>query len=244
LRCLVVDDEPLAREGLEAFVRRLPSLEWSGSVDSAVAALDHLRGHAVDLVFLDVRLGGWSGVELLETGAVPAQVIFTTAYPDHAARAYDLKAADYLLKPYTFERFVQAVERARQALANSATATSPAVLPAALPDGADEPRRRFLFVKTESRLERVALSQILYIEGRGDYRRIRTATKAILTLETFGDLERRLPADLICRVHKSFMVALDKIESVERDRIRIGDKLIPVSDSYREAFYRLIDPRP
>ena len=117
MRCLVVEDEPLARLGLEGYVRRLPSLQLVGSVERAVEVLDFVKREPIDLLFLDVRLGGWSGMELLETAAIGAQVILTTAHAEYAARAYDLQVADYLLKPYTFERFVQAVERASAAAA-------------------------------------------------------------------------------------------------------------------------------
>jgi DNA-binding LytR/AlgR family response regulator len=231
LRCILVEDEPLALERLEGYVRQLALLELLATFDNALAALAFVKENPVDLVFLDIRLeGSWSGIELLETSAVTSQVILTTAHPEFALRAYDLKVADYLLKPFTFQRFVQAVDRVHGALGALAK-----------PEPAGD--RTYLFVKTEHRLERVQLSEVLYIEGRGDYRRIRTLHKRIMTLQTFGELEKKVPADILCRVHKSYMVALDKIESVERDRIRIADVLIPVSETYRERFYALIDPR-
>lgn len=229
LRCLVVEDEPLARERLEGYVRQLPLLQLIGSCDNAIEALSRVKSEGVDLVFLDIRLeGSLSGLELLETAVLPCPVILTTAHAEHALRAYDLRVADYLLKPFSFQRFVQAVERAQSLLSRGEPAAG----------------RGFFFVKTELRLERIELGDLLYIEGRGDYRRIRTLHKRIMTLQTFGELEQKLPANLVCRVHKSYMVALDKIEAVERDRIRIADVLIPVSETYRDRFYALIDPRP
>jgi two-component system, LytTR family, response regulator len=180
----------------------------------------------VQLLFLDVNLGGMSGLELLETSAVAGQVILTTAHPQHAQRAYDLKVADYLLKPFSFARFVQAVDEAQQRLARSAA-----------------PARDHFFIKTELRLERVRFDDLVYIEGDSDYRCIHTRLKDIMTLATFGELEQRIPREVACRVHKSYMVALDKIESIERDRITIGDAEIPISASYRERFYLLIDHR-
>ena len=226
-RCIIVEDEPLALERLEGYVRRLPVLRLLATFHDALEALAFLQANAVDLVFLDVRLGGWSGMELLETSAVTGEVILTTAHAEYALRSYDLKVADYLLKPFTFPRFVQAVERARGSLARR-----------------EQPGARdFVFVKTELRLERVRLDEVLYIEGMGDYRRIHTVHKRIMTLQTFGELEARIAADVVCRVHKSYMVALDRIETVERDRIRIGEALIPVSDTYRDRFYALIGHR-
>jgi two-component system LytT family response regulator len=226
LRCILVEDEPLARERLAEYVQRLPWLDLRASFDNAIEALAFTKENPVDLVFLDIRLGTWSGMELLESSAIRAQVILTTAHQEYAARAYDLQVADYLLKPYTFERFVQAVERVRAL----ATASEAPVDP------------NILFVKVDSRLERVRLDQILYIEGKGDYRSLRTLGKRLLTLETFGDFERRIPPRVLCRVHRSFMVALDKVESIERDRIRIADTVIPISETYRERFYALVDP--
>jgi two-component system LytT family response regulator len=226
-RCIIVEDEPLALERLEGYVRRLPVLQLVGAFHDALEALAFVQQNAVDLVFLDVHLGGWSGMELLETGAVAAEVVLTTAHSEYALRSYDLKVADYLLKPFTFPRFVQAVQRARGNLARR-----------------EEPGARdIVFVKTELRLEKVRLDEVLYIEGVRDYRRIHTVHKRIMTLQTFGELEARIAADVVCRVHKSYMVALDRIETVERDRIRIGDALIPVSETYRDRFYALIGHR-
>jgi two-component system, LytTR family, response regulator len=225
--CLIVEDEPLAQQRLSAYVRQLPFLDLRGTVDGAAEALTFTRREPVRLVFLDVELGGMSGIELLESARLDAAVVLTTAHHEHALRAFDLAVADYLLKPFTFARFVQAVDRVR------AMEGAPA-------RGVD---RSLFFVKTESRLERVLLRELLYIAGDGDYRSVHTVRKRLLTLETMAELERRLPPDLVCRVHKSYMVAVDKIESVERDRITIGSALIPVSETYRDRFYALIGGR-
>ena len=224
MRCIIVEDEPLALERLRDYVQQLPLLQLLASFDNATDALAYLLINTVDLLFLDINLGGFSGIELLETSAVNAQVILTTAHPDYAVKAYDLKAADYLLKPFTFARFVQAVDRA----------TSGAMT------GTPGNDRNFFFVKTEQRLERVRFAELLYIEGDGDYRQVQTLTRRIPTLEKFSELEDRIAPDIACRVHKSYMVALDKIETIERDRIRIRDKYIPVSGSYRDSFYARI----
>lgn len=225
--CLIVEDEPLARERLEGYVRRVPALDLRGSVTSAAEALAFVRAEPVRLVFLDIGLGGMSGIELLETAHLDAAVVLTTAHHEFALRAFDLEVADYLLKPYTFARFVQAVDRVR----------------AMEPEASPVVDRRLFFVKTESRLERVLLRDLLYISGEGDYRCLHTARKPIFTLETLAELEERLPPDLVCRVHKSYMVAVDRIEVVERDRITIGSAVIPISESYRQRFYGLIDRR-
>jgi DNA-binding LytR/AlgR family response regulator len=223
--CLIVEDEPLARERLAEYVGRLPVLDLRGSVDNAVDALAFTRREPVRLVFLDISLGGMSGIELLETARLDAAVVLTTAHHEFALRAFDLEVVDYLLKPFTFARFVQAVDRVQ----------------AMMPGASSTPDRALIFVKTESRLERVLLRDLLYVSGEGDYRCLHTTRKRVFTLETLADLEQRLPADVVCRVHKSYMVAIDKIESIERDRITIGSALIPISERYRDRFYALID---
>lgn len=226
MRCLIVEDEPLALERLKGYVQQLPLLKCVASFDNAPDALSFLLTEQIDLVFLDINLGGMTGIELLETSTVKCQVILTTAHSEHALKGFELKVADYLLKPFTFPRFVQAVERAQSAVNSS-------------PAGHD---RNWFFLKTETRLERIRVSDLLYIEGDGDYRLVHTLTKRIHSLETFAELEKRIPSDKVCRVHKSFMVAIDKIETVERDRILIRDKYIPISATYRELFYALIGP--
>ncbi|MBC8088212.1 MAG: response regulator transcription factor [Phycisphaerae bacterium] len=224
MRCVLVEDEPLALERLRNYVSQLPLLQMAAAFDNAGDALAYLLTNPVELLFLDINLGGVSGIELLETSALNCQVILTTAHSDYALKAYDLKVADYLLKPFTFARFVQAVDRA---IGNAAVV-------------AHQPDRQYFFVKTEQRLERVRFAELLYIEGDGDYRQVQTLSRRIGTLEKFSELEVRIAPDIACRVHKSYMVALDKVESVERDRIRIRDKFIPVSASYRDAFYARI----
>lgn len=223
--CIIVEDEPLALERTRAYLARVPELRLAASFSSATDALVYLASHAVDILFLDIQLGDMTGLRLLELARPAGAVILTTAYDQYALQGYDLDVTDYLLKPFTFERFLQAVGKAQARLR-----TDPA--PTSLPE--------FFFVKTEYRKEKVALAELLYIEGMRDYRRLHLRDRRIMTLQTFGHFEQELPTSAVCRVHKSYMVALDKIESVERDRIRIGSTLIPVSDTYRAGFLRTI----
>jgi DNA-binding LytR/AlgR family response regulator len=209
---------------LKEYVQRVPFLTLSYAVDNGLEAIPLLQREPIDLVFLDIEMDGFSGLQLLEALPVRPAVILTTAYDQYALKAFDLQVADYLLKPYTFDRFLQAVTRARQGQV-------------AVPE---ETRHSFLFIKTEYRLQKVAFDQILYIEGMRDYRRIHMATEKIMTLETFGELERQLPRQQFCRVHKSYLVALNKIDSIERDRLKIQQALIPLSGTYRDHFYQLI----
>jgi two-component system LytT family response regulator len=226
INCIIVEDEPLALERTREYVLKLPFLSLRAEFDNAIDALAFLKTEKIDLIFLDINLGEMSGTQLLETSAVKSQVIFTTAYQEYAIKGFDLKVTDYLLKPFTFERFVQAVDRAAERLPKKQTVRPPS---------------SFIFVKTENRLEKVFLREIIYIEGMGDYRRIHTANKRIMTLQTFTEFEGQISPNIVCRVHKSFMVALDKIDSVEKSGIKIKDQIIPISETYRERFFHLIN---
>jgi len=224
INCIIVEDEPLALERAKDYVSKLPFLHLLATFDNALDTLVFIKSNPVDLMFLDIHLGEVSGIQLLENTTLPCQVILTTAYHEYALKGYELKVTDYLLKPYSFERFLQAADRAQQ-LFNQKT-------PPREPD--------FIFVKTENRLEKVVLADVLYIEGMGDYRCIYTAQKRILTLQTFTEFEQQIPPNLLCRVHKSYIVAIGKIDTIERERIKIGGKVIPVSATYRDGFYEQV----
>ena len=224
IRCILVEDEPLAQERGRQFIGKLGHLQLEGVFDNGLDALQFLKHHPVDLLFLDIQLGELSGIQLLEIAGTKAQVIITTAYPEYALKGYDLQVTDYLLKPYTLERFLQSVAKAEANLLKPAS-------------GQD---KKFIFVKTEYRLEKVLLEDILYIEGMRDYRRIHTTKGKIMTLQTFGELESEIPSHLVYRVHKSWMVSVQRIQSIERDRIRIGEVYIPVSETYKKGFLEVI----
>ena len=218
----------MALERTRSYVLQLPYLNLLASFESGIDALVFLKENKVDLIFLDINMDELSGIQLLESIKVESEVIITTAYNEYALKGYDLNVTDYLLKPFTFERFLQAVDKAKNNTAKKNNVQE----------------KKFIFVKTEYRLEKLFLNEILYIEGMRDYRRIHTVDKRIMTLQTFKDLEQEIPENSICRVHKSFMVSLDKIESVERDRIRIKDVMIPISETYKKRFLELIDRAP
>ncbi|MDQ6903848.1 MAG: LytTR family DNA-binding domain-containing protein [Bacteroidota bacterium] len=225
INCIVVEDEPLAAERLKGFILKLPFLNLLFTFNNALDALAFLKFNKVDILFLDINLDEMSGIRLLESSSITSQVIITTAYEEYALKGFDLQVCDYLLKPYPFERFVQAVDKAKNNLLKDETPNA----------------KKFIFVKTENRLEKIFLNEIFYIEGMKDYRKIHTGTKRIMTLQTFNDFEKEIPSRVVCRVHKSFMVSLDKIESIKRDRIKIGDTFIPISETYKKQFYDLIN---
>ena len=211
---------------LKEYVLKLPFLNLCATFDNALDALTYLLTNKVDMIFLDINLGDFSGIQLLETNAVSSQVILTTAYQEYALKGFDLKVTDYLLKPFTFERFVQAVNRVISVLPKKQIAPKP---------------KSLIFVKTENRLEKINLREIVYIEGMRDYRSIYTINKRIMTLQTFTEFEQQISPELICRVHKSYMIALDKIEAVEKNNIKIKDRIIPISETYKQRFFALIN---
>ncbi len=225
LTCIIIEDEPLALEKTKDFVTKVPFLQLSETFDNALTGLAYLNNNKVDILFLDINMDELTGIELLESSKITSQVILTTAYQEYALKGYELQITDYLLKPFTFNRFLQAVNKAQDNIAHRRADAPP----------------EFIFVKTENRLEKVMLNEIIYIEGMRDYRRIHTISKKIMTLQNFSEFEKVIPAGVVCRVHKSYMVALARIESIERGRIKIGDQLIPISDTYKDEFFLLIN---
>ena len=222
--CIIIEDEPLAQERIRGYLEKLPFMELLAVFENGLDALAFLQTKQPGVIFIDIQLGDLSGIELLESMRLESQVVITTAYHEYALRGYELHVADYLLKPYTFNRFLQAIDRVRQ-LRNG----RPSV-----------PEKRSVFIKTEYRLEKLLLDELLYVEGMRDYRRIYTVSKQIMTLQTFGELEQLFPPGVACRVHKSFMVALDRIDAIERDILRVGGKEIPVSETYRKQLMQLL----
>lgn len=223
ISCIIVEDEPLALERARDYVQKMPLLDLVGVFENGADAFAFIQTHQVDLLFLDINLGELSGIQLLESTRINSQVIITTAYHEYALKGYELNVTDYLLKPYTFERFIQAVGKVR--IASEKTLI---------------PEKTFIMVKTENRLEKVNLPDVLYIEGMRDYRRIYTLKKKIMTLQTFTEFENTIPHHILYRVHKSYMVSIDKVESIESDEIRIGDVFIPISATYRKEFYQFM----
>ncbi|WP_291133440.1 LytR/AlgR family response regulator transcription factor [Flavobacterium sp. UBA7682] len=226
-RCIIIEDEPLALDRLKEYVLKVPFLSLIGFFDNALDGLTFLKSNSIDLLFLDINMDELSGIELLESTQVDCEVILTTAYQEYALKGYELNVSDYLLKPYTFNRFLQAVNRVQEKLSLKHS----------------EHRFEFIFVKTENRLEKINISDIIYIEGMRDYRRIHTSSKKIMTLQNFGEFEQIIASNILCRVHKSYMVAINKIDTVERSRINIGGVIIPVSETYRELFFKTINSK-
>lgn len=237
LKVIIVDDEPLALDVLETYISRIPQMELIGRYSNALEANEAIRNNEVDLMFLDIQMEELSGIQLLHSLKNKPIVIFTTAFDQYAIQGFELDVLDYLLKPIPFERFVKGASKALEQMQKQTDAG-----PAEKPErAANINTNAFFFVKTETRIEKVNASEVLYVEGMGDYWRIVTKTRRIMTLMNAKGVEEILHEPGFCRVHKSFFVAIDKIEFVERKQIKIGELLIPVSDTYQKNFFELIE---
>lgn len=236
INCIAVDDEPLALDIIRAYCAKVPFLNLAGTFSNAIDTLEYLRHNTVDLMFLDIQMEELTGIQLLNSLKYKPLVIFTTAYDQYAIQGFDLDVLDYLLKPIPFERFVKAANKALEQMQKEKGPQ---------PEKQERPAmantNTFFFVKTETRIEKVTASEVLYVEGMGDYWRIVTKTRRIMTLMNAKGIEEILHEPGFCRVHKSFFVAIDKIEFVERKQIKIGEILIPISDTYQKNFFDLIE---
>jgi two-component system LytT family response regulator len=239
IRCLVVDDEPLALNILEDYISKIPFLELVKATTNPIEALTLVQDGNIDLVFLDVQMPELTGIQFLKIANGKTKVILTTAYPQYALEGYELDVVDYLLKPIAFDRFYKAAQKAQGIIRPAAghpTEAAPHVQQQQQDFMSD-----FIFVKSEHKIQKVYLHQILFIEGLKDYISIFTTNERIITLQNMKKMEDTLPEKHFVRVHKSYIVALNKIDSIERSRIRIGDKIIPVGDTYRDDFFKIVD---
>lgn len=243
LNCVIVDDEPLAIKLMKSFVERTPFLDLKGTFLNPMDALAFIDDN-INLVFMDINMPGITGLELSKLIRPKTKIIFTTAYKEYAFESYEVQAIDYLLKPISYPKFLSAVTRAKeyfeQIEAAKAAPTAPAA-PASTEAAAD-PNAEYIFVKCEFKQVRVDLNQILFISGLKDYVRIHLKNQArpLIALTTMKGLEEKLPANRFCRVHRSYIVAMDKIESVERNVITIAGEAIPVSEANQDKFYSLM----
>jgi two-component system, LytTR family, response regulator len=236
MTCLIVDDEPLARNLLTQYVAKIPSLTLVKACQNPLEALEILRESSVDILFLDVQMPEITGIGLLKILQKKPYIILTTAYSDYALEGYELEVMDYLLKPITFERFLKAVDKATTRLSlDKSTENLP------IKDNLTEPSQPFMFVKDGTKLVKVRLKDILYIEGLKDYVIIYTQNQKIVTLQRLKVLETQLPENLFMRVHNSYIIALEWIDVVHKESVQIGKVQIPISDTYRKNFKEFIE---
>jgi two-component system, LytTR family, response regulator len=236
IACIAIDDEPLALEIIQDYCSRIPFLELKATFDNAIDSIEYIRNNSPDLIFLDIQMEELTGIQLLHALKTKPYVIFTTAYDSYAIQGFELDVVDYLLKPISFERFLKGADKVYEKIQADRILKEKPSMESPL----QVSRETYFFIKTETRMEKLRYADVLYIEGMGDYWRIITTTKKIMTLLNYKKLEELLPPAQFMRVHKSFIIAIDKIENVERNRIRIADRLIPVGETYREQFFALI----
>jgi DNA-binding LytR/AlgR family response regulator len=238
INCIAIDDEPLALDIIKDYCSKIPFLNLIRTFDNAMDSIEFIRSNNLDLLFLDIQMEELTGIQLLHALKHRPYVIFTTAYDSYALQGFELDIIDYLLKPISFERFVKSVDKVYEKMQTDLMLK---VKPE--PVVASPSEDAYFFVKTETRMEKVRYADVLYIEGMGDYWRIITPGKRIMTLLNYKKLEEMLPPRQFIRVHKSFIVAIDKIDSIERNRIKIADRLIPVSETFRKTFFDFIEKR-
>jgi DNA-binding LytR/AlgR family response regulator len=229
IQCMIIDDEPLARKGMKEYIADVNFLRLDSEFDSAMSAMDKLNDGTTQLLFLDIQMPKMNGIELLRSLPKPPLVIITTAYPQYALEGYELDVLDYLVKPISFSRFVKAVMKAKDHISSRGMSALPAA-------GRDD----HFFIKTDNALVKILYADILFAEATQNYVTIHTGDKKYLTHLTFKSMEENLPSAEFLKVHKSYIVNLSRIDSIDTDGIVIGAHTIPISRANKEAIMELI----
>jgi two-component system, LytTR family, response regulator len=233
LNCLIVEDEPLARNLLKDYVGKVSFLNLVGETSNPLEAIEILNNNQIDLLLLDIQMPEITGMTLLKVLQKKPYVILTTAYSEYALESYELDVIDYLLKPITFDRFLKAVNKVSQRIQNEIESPAKEAM-------ASEVNSSFFFVKDGTKLVKVVFDDLLYVEGLKDYIILHTTTKKIVTLQRIKNIELQLPSHQFIRIHNSFIVSLDAIESIYKEKVQIGKVEIPISDSYKKSFKEFI----
>lgn len=231
MRTIAIDDEPLALKLVTDYVSKTGLLTLVGEFDNPLDAIDFLSNDPVDLIFLDIQMPDLTGIEFIKTLPNPPKIIFTTAYEKYALESYKLNAVDYLLKPFSYQEFLTAVQKVKKIIDLENKFTH------------EQEKDQFLFVKSDYKIKKINFNDILYIEGLKDYIKVylNLSEPPILSINTIKSLEQKLPAEQFMRVHRSYIVNLKKIETIERSRIVFGKAYIPVSDQYKTVFQEFVN---
>ena len=243
VNCIIVDDEPLARNLLSDYVRKVPQLNLVETLSSALQVMDVLRNNEIDVMFLDVQMPDLTGISLLKVLQKKPLIVLTTAYSEYALEGYELDVADYLLKPITFERFLKTVEKVAQRLSerSSVGAAAPTNTPVPANKATVETTQPFVFVKDGTKLIKLRIDDILYVEGLKDYVTIHTKAQKVVSLQRLKTLEEELPPEKFIRVHNSFIVAFNAIDIIHKNDVQIGATMIPIGETYKKSFRDFID---
>jgi len=232
IRCLAVDDEPPALDVLKKYISSVQSLELVGTCADAVEALNFIRQHSVDLLFLDIQMPQILGTDFLRTLKKPPKVIFTTAFRKFAVEGFELDAVDYLLKPISFERFLRAVNKVMDASLNG-TLSEETVSQKTNIDN-------YIYLRSDRKMIKVALSDILYIESIKDYIKVIATSGTVITKQSISSIEETLPKDMFIRIHRSFIIALNKVESYSNELVWLGKSELPISRMYRHEVEKVL----
>lgn len=240
LKCLIVDDEPLAHQVISNFAESLQSLEIIGNCYNAFQAIDFLNEQKPDLIFLDINMPKLKGLQFLRTLSHPPLVIVTTAYKEYAVDSYDLEVCDYLLKPYSFERFMKAVNRALELKKLKQKPENPPSIQPASVVPAPEPMPDTVFLKSDKKVYQVSYQDIIYLESLGSYVKFHLSNQVIITLERLSNYEQSLPANSFVRIHKSYIVNIKKIQVIEGNTVKINALELPVGNVYKSNLKKII----
>lgn len=230
LSCIIVDDEPVARKILQEFVDRVPFMDLQGKFENAMKAKAYLQNNETDIIFLDIEMPKVSGLQFLQNTEIAPLVILTTAFPQYALEGYELDIIDYLLKPFAYSRFLKAVQKAKEyiELKNAISANL---------------FSDYIFVKSEKRIEKIEVKDILYAESLGNYVTIYVDNKKIIAYLTLKSLESQLPSTEFIKIHQSFLVACAKINAIEGNEIKLSNKSLPISRNYKDAVMKMVEQR-
>jgi DNA-binding LytR/AlgR family response regulator len=232
IKTIAIDDEPLALQLITGYIAKTPFLELKGTFSNPMEAMEYLSGETVDLIFLDIQMPDLTGLEFIKTLQNRPKIILATAFANYALEGFKLEVVDYLLKPFNYQEFLISVRKARNLIELERKAINKV-----------DANEEFLFLKSEYKIRRINFNDIKYIEGLKDYVKVYTILedKPILSLNTLKALESKLPQDKFMRIHRSFIVNLEKIHTIERSRIVFGKVYIPVSEQYKEKFQKFLD---
>ena len=230
IKCIIVDDEPLAIEIMEAYVQRVDQLLLKGTFRNAVAAFSFLQAHPIDLIFLDIQMPKLTGIDFLKTLKNPPKVIFTTAFRDYAIDGFELEVVDYLLKPIPFDRFLKAIGRVIQQPLSTPVENKIV----------SEPTEQPIFFKVDKKMVKIKVCDILYIESIKDYVKVKTPDKEIITQQKISYLEESLPKHIFIRIHRSFIVSVHKIESYSATEVEIGKIQLPIGRNYKNEVLKAL----
>jgi DNA-binding LytR/AlgR family response regulator len=233
IRSLIIDDEPLAQRVIERYAEKVPFIEIVCKCNNAIEAIEILHNQKIDVIFLDINMPRLTGMEFLKSLKSPPLVIITTAYAEYAVEGFDMNVVDYLMKPFSFERFLKAIQKTEDMLDKSES------LPLKIQE-TENAGEDFIFIKSSRKTYKIHLKEILYIEALGDYVKIHLQDKMIVSYQSLKNIENLLPPRQFPRIHKSFIISLSKTEVIEGNQVKIRDKMIPIGTNYKSEFEKII----